>query len=134
MHWWLFIIILYSQILSSFFQLLYMICTFQLFINESSKLFKKNANAMYGLFVIMAQLKSWNLNLPDNMATPLIQPVFVYPLVTVLMGFYCIKCFNMTILVSQNNETAAMLVSQTNHVGVELFCYTNAFFCSNKFA
>ena len=38
------------------------------------------------------------------------------------------------ILVSQNNETAAMLVSQTSPLGVELFCYANAFFCSNKFA
>ena len=37
-------------------------------------------------------------------------------------------------LVSQNNETAAMLVSQTNPVGGELFSYANAFFCSNKFA
>ena len=38
------------------------------------------------------------------------------------------------ILVSQNNETAAMLVSQTSPVGVELFSYANAFFFSNKFA
>ena len=38
------------------------------------------------------------------------------------------------ILVSQNNEMAAMLVSQTSPVGVELFSYVNAFFCSNKFA
>ena len=38
------------------------------------------------------------------------------------------------ILVSQNNEMAAMLVSQTIPVGVELFSYANAFFCSNKFA
>ena len=38
------------------------------------------------------------------------------------------------ILVSQNNETAAMLVSQTSPLGVELFCYANTFFCSNKFA
>ena len=38
------------------------------------------------------------------------------------------------ILVSQNNETAAMLASQTNPMGVELFCYANAFFCSNKLA
>ena len=37
------------------------------------------------------------------------------------------------ILVSQNNEAAAMLVSQTSPVGVELFSYANAFFCSNKF-
>ena len=35
---------------------------------------------------------------------------------------------------SQNNETAAMLVYQTNPVGVELFSYANAFFCSNKLA
>ena len=38
------------------------------------------------------------------------------------------------IFVSQNNETAAMLVFQINPVGVELFSYVNAFFCSNKFA
>ena len=38
------------------------------------------------------------------------------------------------ILVSQNDETAAMLVSQTNPVGDELFSYANAFICSKKFA
>ena len=38
------------------------------------------------------------------------------------------------ILVSQKNETAAMLVFQTSPVGVELFSYVNNFFCSNKFA
>ena len=38
------------------------------------------------------------------------------------------------ILVFQNNETAAVLVSQTSPVGVELFSYANAFFCLNKFA
>ena len=42
--------------------------------------------------------------------------------------------FTPAILVSKNNETAAMLVSQTNPLGVELFSYANAFFCSNKFA
>ena len=34
----------------------------------------------------------------------------------------------------KKNKTAAMLVSQTNPVGVELFSYENAFFCSNKLA
>ena len=38
------------------------------------------------------------------------------------------------IFVSQNNETAAMFVSQTSPVGVELFFNVNAFFCSHKFA
>ena len=38
------------------------------------------------------------------------------------------------ILLSQNNETAAMLVSQTSPLGVELFSDANAFFCSNKSA
>ena len=38
------------------------------------------------------------------------------------------------ILVSQNNETAAMLVSQTSPVGVELLSYANALFCSKKFS
>ena len=35
------------------------------------------------------------------------------------------------IFVSQNNEMAAMLVSQTSPVGVELFSCANAFFCYN---
>ena len=38
------------------------------------------------------------------------------------------------ILVSQDSETTAMLLFQTSPVGVELFSYANAFFCSNKFA
>ena len=38
------------------------------------------------------------------------------------------------IFVFQNNETVVMFVSLTSPVGVELFCYVNAFFCSNKFA
>ena len=38
------------------------------------------------------------------------------------------------ILVFQNNETAAMLVFQTNPVGVEIFSYINTLFCSNKLA
>ena len=38
------------------------------------------------------------------------------------------------ILVSQNNETAAMLVSQTIPLEVELFSYAHASFCSNKIA
>ena len=38
------------------------------------------------------------------------------------------------ILVFQNNEMVTMLVAHTIPVGVELFSYANAFFCSNKFA
>ena len=37
-------------------------------------------------------------------------------------------------LVSQNNKMAAMSVSQTRPMGVELFSYANDFFRSNKFA
>ena len=36
--------------------------------------------------------------------------------------------------VFSHEVTAAILVSQTNPLGVELFSYANAFFCSNKFA
>ena len=43
-----------------------------------------------------------------------------------------IECFHMTSR-RPYNETAAMLVSQTSPLGVELFSYANAFFCSNKF-
>ena len=35
---------------------------------------------------------------------------------------------------SQNTETVAMLLSQTNPLGVKLFSYANHFFCYNKFA
>ena len=42
--------------------------------------------------------------------------------------------FMAAIFVSQNNETAAIFVCQISPVGVELFSYVNAFFCSNKFA
>ena len=37
------------------------------------------------------------------------------------------------ILVSQNNETVAMLLFQINPVGVEIFSYANPFFRSNEF-
>ena len=39
-----------------------------------------------------------------------------------------------TYRVFSHDVTAAMLVSQTNPLGVELFSYANAFFCSVKFA
>ena len=35
-------------------------------------------------------------------------------------------------LVSQNKEMAAMLVSQTKPLGIELYFYTNTFFCFSK--
>ena len=35
------------------------------------------------------------------------------------------------ILMCQDNETATIFVFQTNPVGVELFSYSNALFCSN---
>ena len=38
------------------------------------------------------------------------------------------------ILLYENNEMAAMLVSQTNPVGVESLSHAKAFFCSYKFA
>ena len=52
------------------------------------------------------------------------------------LNSYCVFSHDRmaAIFVSQNNETAAMFVSQTSPVGVELFPYVNAFFCSNKFA
>ena len=54
------------------------------------------------------------------------------------MGFFCAhtvfsRDVMAPIFVSQNNETAAMSVSQNNPVRVKFFSYVNAFFCSNKF-
>ena len=45
-----------------------------------------------------------------------------------------IKKHMAAILVLQNNETAAMLLYQTNAMGIQLFSYVNTFFCFNKFA
>ena len=50
-----------------------------------------------------------------------------------------IECFHTNdvtaaILASQNDGTAPMLVPQISSVGVEVFSYANAFFCSNTFA
>jgi len=67
---------------------------------------------------------------------------------SVINDFFCHNCtittsfsierFHMTsrqpFLVFQNNETAAMLVYQTNPLGVELFSYANTSFCFSKFA
>ena len=39
-----------------------------------------------------------------------------------------------TLLVFQNNETAAMLVYQDNPVGIELFYYVKTFYCPHKLA
>ena len=51
---------------------------------------------------------------------------------------HCYRVFSHDVtaakLVSPKNETVAMLVSQTSPLGVELFSYANAFFCSDKFA
>ena len=38
------------------------------------------------------------------------------------------------LVVFSHDVTVAILVSQNNPVGVELFSYANAFFCFNKFA
>ena len=48
----------------------------------------------------------------------------------VLGQMYCVFSHDVmtAILVSQNNKTAAMFVSQTSPVRVELFSYVNAFF------
>ena len=67
---------------------MYAISTFRLFINENSC--SRNASALYDVFVITT-LKSRNLIRPDNTVTPLIWPIFFYPLVTVLTGFHCMK-------------------------------------------
>ena len=56
--------------------------------------------------------------------------------VSIFLRFYCVFSRDVmaAIFVPQNNETAAMFVSQTSPLGVELFSDVNAFFCFNKFA
>ena len=40
--------------------------------------------------------------------------------------------FRFSLFMSQNNETAAIVMYQTNPVEVEPFSYEKTFFCSNK--
>ena len=52
------------------------------------------------------------------------------------LSYICIHPFHThdvtaAILVSQTNETAAMLMLKTNPLGVQLFSNVNAFFCCN---
>ena len=67
---------------------------------------------------------------------PLFQSEAKCEAIDMKMIFYKVFSHEVTaaILVSQNNEMAAMLVSQTSPLGVELFSYANAFFCYHKFA
>ena len=62
---------------------------------------------------------------------PLFQSEAKCEAIDMKMIFYKVFSHEVTaaILVSQNNEMAAMLVSQTSPLGVELFSYANAFFC-----
>ena len=50
------------------------------------------------------------------------------------LGIFNTYDITAAILMSQNNETENMLVFQINPLGVELFSYVKAFFCSHKFA
>ena len=67
----------WRKVLSSFFQLLYAISLFRLFINENSC--SRNANAMYGVFSCQLSLRPSSHEIwtcLDNKATPLIRPIF----------------------------------------------------------
>lgn len=46
----------------------------------------------------------------------------------------CISVLSKIDLKTQNYETVAMLMSQTNSVGVEFFSPVNTFYCSNRVA
>ena len=71
------------------------------------------------IFLILLSFRTWSIRLIYALLSP-----------------YCVFSHDVmaAIFVSQNNETAAMFVSQTSPMGVELFSYENAFFCSHKSA
>ena len=59
---------------------------------------------------------------------------FPYPLFMAQIERFHMTSWRPYAWVFQNNKTAAILMFQTNPVGVELFSYVNAFFCSHKFS
>ena len=76
-----------------------------------------NSNTLFGEFC-MHSIKTWK-SWPNSV-------YFKFQSMSTF-AIHCNRAYS-------HDVTAAMLVSQTSPVGIELFSYVNAFFCSNKFA
>ena len=82
--------------------------------------FHKDGKALS--FVLLCKLQlTWHTPPGDDKRFDLHDASFILKSLT----WYC---------VFSHDVMAAVFVSQTSPVGVELFSYVNAFFCSNKFA
>ena len=71
---------------------------------------------------------------PHPVPALLLAPFFAWSLTSVPRSVSGNPTETLTMQATQNDEMVAMLVSQTNPVGVEPFSYVTTFFCSNKFA
>ena len=85
----------------------------------------------YYLFILLIYLLKNNccckllLNSNENSA------IKVNVIIINTMERFYMHDVTVSILVSQNNETAAMLVFQTSPLGLKLFSCVNAFLCAN---
>ena len=71
---------------------------------------------------------------PHPVPALLLAPVFARSLTSVPRSLSGNRTETLAMQATQYNEMVAMLVFQTNPVGVEPFSYVTTFFCSNKFA
>ena len=78
-----------------------------------------------------AEFPSFN---PHPLPVLLLAPFFARSLTSVPRSLSGNRTETLAMQATHNNEMVAMLVSQTNPVGVEPFSYVTTFFCSNKFA
>ena len=76
------------------------------------------------------QRQMYKVCCPCKVAFLLIRPFVVFPRSPALLSPLSITRFYRVFL---HDVTAAILVSQTNPVGVKLFSYANVYLCSNKF-
>ena len=72
--------------------------------------------------------------IPHPVPALLLAPFFARSLTSVPRSVSGNPTETLAMQATQNNEMVAMLVSQTNPVGIEPFSYVTTFFCSNKFA
>ena len=109
----------WRKVLSSFFQLLYAISLFRLFINENSC--SRNANAMYGVFSCQLSLRPSSHEIwtcLDNKATPLIRPIFFLThwwsfQRGSLYHYHCTLPLALTTVFTPTNTTTASFITST---------------------
>ena len=108
----------------------------ELYIATIPSLAKDASLSNLAILLILRRSFQWCRRIFPNWSIKKVEKTVKRSIVSKKKIKYRVFSYDVTaaILVFRDNESAAMLVSQTNPLGVELFSYANAFFCSSKFA